>query len=406
MRTILCVLALFIGFSFAASQDLFETGTIDINDGEINDFYLERNTDNNQYYLLVLLRKGGLKVFNAKRELVFQRVGVRSFVYWGDTYLHNNILYFFETQELYGLNFDDFKTAKAPSQRLPHDLYTHYRAYKDKTSELLVAENDTIVDVYQFPDLDSIARLKRQTGEYSYYVDGLVVYNARRRDLFAFNLNEKKMQWKIDAGERKAKFMGISLGVFPGWWMRPYWNPDDNLVYARTSSGDLYKIKPKSGEVVLKKEQFRGDANNAGLLTRMYFKDMNGDGKNEIVSPSVDENIYCIDPKDFTVKWVYEAENENQMPLAFYDITGDGIPEVFSVCDYDLMLSILDGSSGKLIMDFELKKEHKKFNQTYVVVADIDGNGYLDIITQSSRQKIRFLELKTPKLPTSGSKRP
>ena len=191
--------------------------------------------------------------------------------------------------------------------------------------------------------------------------------------------------------------MGISLGTLPLRFMSCYVNPDDSLVYTATWAGDLYKIDPTSGRVVLKKERFRGDGNNAGLLTRMYFQDMTGDGKPEIVSPSVDENIYCIDPKDFSVKWMYEAENENQTPLAFYDITGDGIPEVFSVCDYDLVLSILDGSNGNLIKDFEMKKEHKKFNQTYALVADIDGNGYIDIITQSSRQKIRFLELKTPK---------
>ena len=244
----------------------------------------------------------------------------------------------------------------------------------------------------------------REKGEYSCYVDGLVIYNARRRDLFAFNVNEKKMQWKIDAGERKAKFMGISLGVFPEWWMRPFVNPDDNLLYARTMSGDLYKIRPTSGEVVLKMEQFRGDGNNAGLLTRIYFRDMNGDGKNEIVAPAVDESIYCIDPRDFSVKWAYDTGNENQMPLAFYDITGDGVPEVFGVCDYDLKLSIIDGSNGKLINDFEMKKEHKKFNQTYVLVADIDRNGYLDVITQSNWHTIRFLELKTPKLPTLGTK--
>jgi outer membrane protein assembly factor BamB len=115
---------------------------------------------------------------------------------------------------------------------------------------------------------------------------------------------------------------------------------------------------------------------------------MNADGTNEIIAPSIDENIYCIDPRDFSVKWEYDTGNENQTALTFCDITGDGTPEVFGVSDYDLRLSIIDGTKGQQIGEFDLKKEHSKFNQTHALVADIDMA--TDIITGSSwHAKIR-----------------
>ena len=388
MRTNLSVLLFFFGFSFAASQALVETGVITVDDGEVWKVFVERSTDNNQGYLVVQLKGGGFKVYNAKLQLLFKKSGVRRFVYSSnkETYLHDNLFYFIDSQEMFALSFNDFNIAKASSGRLLHDLYTSFYLYTEGASEVLVAVNDSLVDVYQFPSLAIIAQIKEKS-EFRYYVNGLVIYNSQRRNLFAFNVREQKLQWKIDAGERKAKFLGISLGTFPQWWMGIRLNPDDNLIYSRTMFGDLYKINPRSGEVVVKKEQFRGDANNAGLLGQMYFRDMNGDGKNEIVAPSVDENIYCIDPKDFSVRWAYDTGNENQMPLAFYDVNGDSIPDVFGVNDYDWILSVIDGANGTHIADLELEIEEKKF-QTYPLVADMDGDGQPEIITQRSRHKL------------------
>jgi len=179
---------------------------------------------------------------------------------------------------------------------------------------------------------------------------------------------KEQVIWKVNVGSKSPKFLGISMGTVSDRFTEAALNRYDGMLYAVTWSGDLFKIRPSDGPVVLRKDEIRGSGNNAGLLTRLYLEDLTGDGKPELVAPSVDENISCMNTDDFSTLWEYDAGNEVQMPLAFRELTGDGIPEVLGICDYDLKLSIMDGAKGTLVYETECEKG-KKFVQTYPSIA-------------------------------------
>lgn len=397
------LLCLVLGTYAASSEVLKERGVIPINPAEISNFRLERDAGTSRYFVLVGTKDGGLKIYDAIQQLRFERGGIKGFVYWDTTFLHDGAMFFLEKQELFRLNLDQFDLSKVSTKTLVEDDYTSFRAFTAGTGDILIAENAAAIHIYRFPTLELIGEVKRGQPVrrlLTRFLQGIVIYQMRENQLAGFDLGTKINKWELDLGTRKAKYLGVSLGTIPNMATYVAANERDSEVYVATLLGDLYRLDPRNGNIVKRAASFGGEANNAGLLTQMYFRDMDGDGTDEIVAPSVDDNIYCISTSDFAVRWSHDTGNENQMPLAFYDITGDGIPEVFGVSDYDLKLSILDGRNGELVKDFSLEKGEKKFNQTFVQVGDIDGNGYLDIVTQRDSHTLMMLELEFP-LPTS-----
>jgi hypothetical protein len=88
-------------------------------------------------------------------------------------------------------------------------------------------------------------------------------------------------------------------------------------------------------------------------------------------------------------------DNECQMPLAFYDLTGDGKPEIFCVSDYDLNLSIIDPTSGKSLREFSLH-DRGSYKQIGIAVTDLDGDGAPELLAQSATWKtIRVFRIPT-----------
>ncbi len=389
---------LLLFFSSASAQQLEEMVPIEFG-STIESFRVERLPQNSQSYLLVFIPGNGLSVYNPKREEVISLKKTKGFVFWDSTYFHDSKIYFF-SQGLQAVNFSAAQPVveKISSKGLERTDYISIHGAIHNSSAVLLASYDSGVDVYSFPALGLIAQLKRDEELKSVNCllwDGIVITSVKKNQLVGYDIESKQIVWRLNSGTFSPKFMGIAVGTFPKWIICWKINPQDKYLYAGTIEGTLYKLEPKTGKVVIEKPQFRGSSNNAGLLVNFYFEDVNGDGKNELVAPSVDNNVYCIDPQDFSVRWAYDTDNECQMPLAFCDVTKDNLPEIFVVNDYDMDLSIIDGKTGKSLLRFPMK-DKGGYKQINIAIADQDMNGSPELLVESSSwKKIRIFRIKS-----------
>lgn len=366
---------------------------------EVWDYYVERSAPGRGPVLLAFLSGGGLKIYNSKRDVLITLDGMKGCVRWGDTYLQKGRLYFFsEKLQVVELEENKASVRKLDSRPLQRADYESFLGVETDSSRLLLCSYPMGVDVYRFPSLELIAQLNRE--EYlkhppCIFWQGILIDAVRQNLLVGYDVAQKQIVWRLSSGEFHPKFLGISIGTLPRRFSRWRVNPQDQTLYASTFDGSIYKLSPQTGTVVLQKLQFRGSGNNAGLLTHLYFLDVTGDGKNDLVAPSVDDNVYCVHPTDLSVQWAYDTDNECQMRLAFFDITGDGNPEIFCVNDYDLALSIIDGKTGQTVGQYSLK-DNGPYRQIRISVADIDGDGTPELLAQSSTwKKIRVFRIPT-----------
>lgn len=145
-------------------------------------------------------------------------------------------------------------------------------------------------------------------------------------------------------------------------------------------------------------DRFRGDANNAGLITEFSLADVNGDGVEDLIGSAVDYNIYAISGKDLSVLWAYNTGYENQADVSLYDITGDGVVDVFTIND-KMKLSIINGKTGAKIQEYQIQPEK---GQAKVILADINNNGLLDVFISGGSKAIRAYEMPSVKAPVGG----
>lgn len=151
-----------------------------------------------------------------------------------------------------------------------------------------------------------------------------------------------------------------------------------------------------------KVENFSGTGSNAGVMNYFDLIDVNNDGVGDIIGGSVDHNIYCINGKNLSLIWKFDTDNEIQLPLTFYDVNGDKIPEVFALNDYDNDIYILDGKTGKPLVKKNVKdNSYKNLNQSSVILADYNGNGLLDLVVRVNPQTVQLFEMADVKVPQS-----
>ena len=98
-----------------------------------------------------------------------------------------------------------------------------------------------------------------------------------------------------------------------------------------------------------------------------------------------------------SIIWKYNTGFETQAPLSFYDITGDGILDVFGAND-DMKLYILNGKTGEKILEQQLYERKmtgkwKEKIQTYIILCDFDGNGKLNLIAKTGPNEITIFEM-------------
>jgi outer membrane protein assembly factor BamB len=231
---------------------------------------------------------------------------------------------------------------------------------------------------------------------------GRIVYKHKVNGITIFDLKENKTLWKYDTGSDGIYMLGIKVGTYPNEVSR-FLIDEDKTTYLimNTWFGHIYKFDFNTGKVLLEKKRFRGTGNNAGLINSFNLMDMNKDGVKDIVAGSVDNNVYCVNGKDLSVMWEYDTDNEIQLPLSLYDINGDKIPEVFVINDYDNVLFILDGKTGALIKEKNIK-DWEELNQTSVILADFNGNGKMDLIVKRNPRKLQLYEMKDIQIPKNS----
>jgi outer membrane protein assembly factor BamB len=310
---------------------------------------------------------------------------------------HNNKIYILEEKlfsiDLTNLEFDstryDFKSENSSLIQISIN----------SNDDILICNTNKKVDVYNFTTFDKISSFNRELSlkypALSIQANGIIVIKNKENELAAFDINTDKKRWYLNAGSSSVSFLGISLGTFEDSFKNYVLSNIDSsfYLYASTIFGNLYKIDLKSGKVLLQKNRFGGEGNNDGLLTSLYIEDMNQDGIDDIVGAAVDENMYCINGLDFSIIWEYDSGNEHQMPLALYDINGDKIKEVFGVNDYDNILSVVDGSTGELITEIDIK-ESDKFFQTYPVVKNFNEKGFVNMMVKTNPRNLRIFKIK------------
>lgn len=310
--------------------------------------------------------------------------------YTSVTFQHEKKLYVF-SENLYTIDLESFNI---DSINLRMNDYNVIRIQKLDKSNILVASNKSYIDIYNFPELKLIKSIKRDK-EVKYdkpiVQNGILYFKTKENVLKAIDIQTTKIVWIYDFGESDFYWLGVKVGK--GINTINDYKIVNNYLYASTGVGDIAKLDITHGNIIIKREKFKGKENNAGLITKFSFFDINNDGIDDIIGPAVDHNIYCLDGKTLNIIWEYNTGYENQMPVSLYDITGDNILEVFSVND-EMKLSIIDGKQGKLIEKTIVVKGIKNGEiQSDVYLADVDGNSLLDILVKAGKDRLKLYEL-------------
>jgi hypothetical protein len=122
--------------------------------------------------------------------------------------------------------------------------------------------------------------------------------------------------------------------------------------------------------------------------------DLNGDGTLDIIIGAgknefqhTEQGILALDGKTGNLLWQAEADDQVYGSATLYDITGDGVKDVF-IGGRSPHFKALNGKTGKTLWEYVFRYEkdpvlrHAKFNfNNSVLVPDQDGDGLEDLLT-------------------------
>ena len=343
---------------------------------------------------------GKIRIFDPRQKnQLFERV-VQKALHSG-TFLQYHDRFFYFSRMLFWL---DVNSLRLDSVVLRRDDYVRISWEESRGRDVLVAIYTGGTDIYELNTLTYLQTVQRdedQQYDRPKIHDSVMVFQNKCNELQAYDLLGRKILWNLNSGTQTGYLYGIKIGTFRDFFL--YYEitreTGESFVVATTIAGCLYKVRMSDGQVILKRERFKGKGNNAGLIGRFTLIDMNGDGIRDLVGGSVDYNVYCINGKDFSVLWEYNTGYENQMPCSFADVNGDGTPDVFSVND-EYRLTVLDGRTGKLIYEMIVQEGVKKgWNQTEVLLADLNGNGRLNVVVIGGWNRLRVFEISSVSVP-------
>jgi hypothetical protein len=355
-------------------------------------YVFEKNNENH----LAIFSPGGddktlLYVVDSHGRTIHTSDTLYAFLHDRNTCIKDGELFYFD-DKLHCIDLAKFTTT---SFKMQNCEYQRIIAGELEGRKIVVASNRKFIDVIDLAGNRIQCRINRsgavRFGEIKYW-DGNVIYNTKENELAVFNIQSNKNLWTYSFGMMKGKLLGITLGTFENWLCHFAIAEAQKEIYTTDAAGDLCRFDLATGTIKVKVEHFSGSSNNAGLIPTFSLFDMNHDGVMDIVAPSVDHNVYLINGKDLTVSWQYDTDNENQRPVSLYDITGDGIPEVFNLNDYDRMISVVNGKTGEKVTERKLPKT-KWLIQSSVCLADFNGDGKLDLIVRDNGIEIGVFEM-------------
>ncbi|MEO6188329.1 MAG: hypothetical protein ABIO82_07385, partial [Ginsengibacter sp.] len=132
-----------------------------------------------------------------------------------------------------------------------------------------------------------------------------------------------------------------------------------------------------------------------GSLSSPRTTDLNGDGVLDIVMGAgknelqkTDMGILAIDGKTGKLLWKQSAIDQMYGSATFYDVTGDGVKDIF-IGGRSPQFKALDGETGSLLWDYDpsLYANHPVMHYAHfnsnnsVLVPDQNGDGLNDILT-------------------------
>jgi outer membrane protein assembly factor BamB len=116
------------------------------------------------------------------------------------------------------------------------------------------------------------------------------------------------------------------------------------------------------------------------------FGDLNGDGVLDVVSGAQDRRIRALSGADGSLLWSVETGGPIQGAPCVADLDGDGVPDVV-VCGDDGVVSAWSGRAGRALWVHRMPMP----SNTTVTAADLDGDGRNEVVLPASDQRIRVL---------------
>lgn len=320
--------------------------------------------------------------------------------------LQNKIFYW--DKEFYSIDLNNSK--KIVYHGMRDNQYKGVDLCNYNNGEILVTYNSWNIYVYDVNSSKIICDINKSITneegakfERVKYQNGYLIYTYKNNGIAVFSIKSNKLLWKYDTGSLPVKVLGIKFGSLPNFVSDFEIESKRNVLVVNCGLGSIYKFDLMTGKMIQKVDNFRGVSSNAGVMNYIDLIDMNNDGVPDIIGGSVDHNIYCLNGKNLALIWKFDTDNEIQLPLTFYDINNDNVPEVFCVNDYDNNLYVLDGKTGKQLVKRNVKdNNNKKLNQTSVILADYNGNGLLDILLRVNPHTIQLFEMADVKVPKNS----
>ncbi len=145
----------------------------------------------------------------------------------------------------------------------------------------------------------------------------------------------------------------------------------------------------KKTELLWKKDFY-----NIGSQSSPRMADLNGDGVFDIIMGAAkgenqpnDQGVLALNGTTGELLWQQKGIDQVFGSATFYDVTEDGVPDVF-ISGRSSILMALDGSNGRKIWEYEYQFEnnpilnHARFNfYNTVLIPDQDQNGHPELLT-------------------------